>query len=139
MLDVLLHAVLLQAAPSWLDSLRDWFFGLGEQYGVNPLVFGAIYVGAIPFFTLSVAWLERNVRRGKSPVAPALAATIFFISAYLYLIVAGQNVPAWVYAVVVGLVVVGGYSTFKSVRAKVMAAMAEKEASSESTSETTSS
>ncbi|MEM6782934.1 MAG: hypothetical protein AAF624_04270 [Bacteroidota bacterium] len=129
--------LLLQADPSWLDGLHDWFFGLGEQYGVNPLLFGAIYVGAIPFFTLSVAWLVRNVRRGTSPVAPALAATFFFISAYLYLIVAGQNVPAWVYAVVVGLVVVGGYSTFKSVRAKVMAAMAEKEAAAEAPSEST--
>ena len=122
-----------------LEALQDWFQSLGTEYGVNPWIFGGIYVGAIPIFTLSVAWLERNVRRGKSPVAPALAATIFFISAYLYLIVAGQNVPAWVYAVVVGLVVVGGYSTFKSVRAKVMAAMAEKAATSESTSETTSS
>jgi len=27
---------------------------------VNPFVFGAIYVGAIPFFTLSIEWLVSN-------------------------------------------------------------------------------
>ena len=107
------------------DALRDWFFGLGAQYGVNPLIFGAIYVGAIPLFTASVAWLVRNARAGRSVVAPALAAGFFFVSAYLYLIVAGQNVPWWVYAFVVALVVGGAVSTVRSVRKKVAEAKAE--------------
>lgn len=34
----------------FLEMAKDWFLGLGEQYGVNPLIFGSIYVGAIPFF-----------------------------------------------------------------------------------------
>lgn len=108
-----------------LDALRDWFFGLGAEYGVNPLVFGAIYVGAIPFFTASVAWLVRNARRGRSVVGPALAAGFFFVSAYLYLIVAGRNVPLWVYGVVLALVAGGAWSTVRSVRNKVAAARAE--------------
>ena len=107
------------------DAAREWFFGLGEQYGVNPLLFGAIYVGAIPFFSLSVAWLVRNARRGQSVAVPALAAGFFFVSAYLYLIVAGQNVPWWVYAFVALLVVGGAWSTVRSVRQKVAAAKAE--------------
>ena len=56
---------------------------------------------------------------------PALAAGFFFISAYLYLIVAGENVPWWVYAFVVLLVAGGAWSTVRSVRAKVAAARAE--------------
>lgn len=109
---------------SWTE-IRTWFFSLGEQYGVDPLIFGAIYVGAIPLFTLSVAWLVRNVRAGKSPALPALAAGFFFVSAYLYLIVAGQNVPWWVYGFVALLVVGGGWSTYRSVKAKVAAAKAD--------------
>ena len=106
------------------DAVSDWFFSLGAEYGVNPLVFGAIYVGAIPLFTLSVGWLVRNARRGQSVVVPALAAGFFFVSAYLYLIVAGQNVPWWVYAAVVALVVGGAWSTVRSVRQKVADARA---------------
>ncbi len=107
------------------DALRDWFFGLGAAYGVDPIVFGAIYVGAIPFFTASVAWIVRNARRGASVVVPALAAGFFFVSAYLYLLVVGRNVPAWVYAFVAVLVIGGAWSTVRSVRAKVAAARAE--------------
>ena len=98
------------------DAVRDWFLGLGAAYGVDPVVFGAIYVGAIPFFFASLAWLGRNVRRGRSPVLPVLAAGFCFVSAYLYLIVAGRNVPPWVYGLVAALVALGAWSTARSVR-----------------------
>ena len=108
-----------------LDRLHDWFLGLGAAYGVDPLVFGAIYVGAIPFFALSVARLVRNARTGRGVAGPALAAGFFFVSAYLYLLVVGRNVPAWVYVVVAVLVVGGGASSVRSVRARVAAARAD--------------
>lgn len=100
-------------------TISDWFLSFGAEYGVNPLVFGAIYVGAIPFFTISIAWLVRNYRKGKSIVLPALSAMFFFISAYIYLIFAGKNVPIWVYIIVVLLIVFGAYSTFKKVRRQI--------------------
>lgn len=103
----------------FFEVAKDWFLGLGEQYGVNPIIFGSIYVGAIPFFTLSLGWLVKNYRKGKSIVIPALSTTFFFISAYLYLIIAGKNVPWWVYGVVVLLVAGGAYSTIKKIRNKV--------------------
>ena len=107
------------------DALRDWFFGLGAAYGVDPLVFGAIYVGAIPFFFLSLAWLGKNVRAGRSPVLPILAAGVCFVSAYLYLLVAGRNVPAWVYGFVALLVAFGAWSTARSIRSTITEATAE--------------
>ncbi|MEO8072448.1 MAG: hypothetical protein ABI891_05235 [Acidobacteriota bacterium] len=101
------------------ETIQQWFLGLGSKYGVNPLIFGAIYIGAIPFFSASIAWLIRNFRHGKSIVLPAISALLFFISAYIYLIIAGKNVPLWVYAAVVLLVVFGAYSTIKKVRKKI--------------------
>jgi hypothetical protein len=111
-----------------VDGVLHWFLGLGKRYGVNPIVFGAIYVGAIPFFWLSVGWLFRRLRRGHSIVAPSLSAGFFFVSAYLYLILAGRNVPAWVYVVVVLLVTGSAWSTVKSLRARSRAARTEMEA-----------
>jgi hypothetical protein len=73
------------------EKFIEWFLSLGESYGVNPFIFGGIYIGAIPFFSLSIAWLIRNYRKGKSIVFPALSAMFFFVSAYIYLIFAGKN------------------------------------------------
>lgn len=103
----------------WLQEIYVWFLSLGAEYGVNPFIFGAIYIGAVPFFTISVAWIVRNYRRGNSIALPVLSASFFFVSAYLYLIIAGQNVPWWVYAVVVAMLVYGGYSTFNKVKVQV--------------------
>jgi hypothetical protein len=95
---------------------------LGEQYNVSPIIFGSIYVGAIPLFTLSVAWLVRNHKQGKSIVLPVLATGSCFVSAYVYLLIVGENVPLWVYAFVVLLLIYGGYSTIRSIRKKIVTA-----------------
>ncbi len=104
-----------------LQPMIDWFLGLGSKYNVNPIVFGSIYVGAIPFFAASVAWIVRNYRSGKSVVLPVLTAGFFFVSAYLYLLIAGRNVPAWVYVLVGALLIFGGVSTVRKIRSKVRA------------------
>ncbi len=109
------------------ETFQQWFLSLGANYGVNPFIFGAIYIGAIPFFSISIAWLIRNFQRGKSIVLPAIASVFFFISAYIYLIFAGKNVPVWVYAAVVLLIVFGAYSTVEKVRRKISTGEIENE------------
>ena len=99
-----------------LLRLRDWFFGLGSQYGVNPVVFGAIYVGAIPFFLLAIGWLVRRLRARKSIVAPVLCAGFCFVSAYLYLAIVGHDIPLWVWVALGLLVGYGAVSTIRDVR-----------------------
>jgi len=101
------------------DIIKTWFLGLGQQYGVNPIIFGSIYVGAIPFFTISITWLIRNYKREKSIIAPAFCASFFFISAYLYLIIVGHDVPWWIYGIIVLMLGYGAWSTFKKIRSRM--------------------
>ena len=109
----------LQLGINWLENwFRDWFANLGREYNVNPAIFGGIYLGAIPFFTLCVAWIIRSLRRKQSIVIPVLAASFFFISAYLYLLIVGRNIPAWVYIVIVFMIAFGLYPTIRKIRAK---------------------
>ena len=101
------------------SDIEGWFLGLGKRYGVNPLIFGSIYVGAIPFFSLSIGWLIRNLHHRRSAVAPLLSASFFFVSAYLYLLVAGKNIPVWVYVFVAGMLALGIWSTVRKVRGQI--------------------
>ena len=108
-----------QLGLSWLKNwFRNWSANLGRKYNVNPAIFGGIYVGAIPFFTLCVGWIISNARRRKSIVLPVLSASFFFISAYLYLLVVGRNIPAWVYAFIVAMIGFGVYSTIRKIRTR---------------------
>ena len=102
-----------------IAELKDWFFSLGEDYGVNPIIFGSIYVGAIPFFTLSLGWLVKNIRNKKPFILPLLSTSFFFVSSYLYLVVVGEKVPFWVYIFIIVIVGTGAYTTYKKVMNKV--------------------
>lgn len=99
-----------------LSAIQEWFLGLGARYGVDPIVFGAIYVGAIPFFLLSIAWLVRRLRAGRPIVLPVLCAGFCFVSAYLYLAIFGRDIPVWVWAFIGLLVAYGAFSTIRDVR-----------------------
>ena len=99
-----------------IEGINAWLLGLGAQYGVNPYIFGAIYVGAIPFFLLSIAWLVKRRRAARSIV---LCAGLCFVSAYLYLAIAGRNIPAWVWGFLATLIAYGIWSTVRDIRKKV--------------------
>lgn len=101
-----------------IEAIHEWLMGLSASYNVNPYIFAAIYVGAIPFFTLSVGWIIRNKKRDKSLTLPILATGLCLSSAYIYLFIAGENVPWWVYGLLIGLLVYGVYSTFRKVKKK---------------------
>lgn len=96
----------------------DWFMGLGEPYGVNPLIFGLIYVGAIPFFWIAIGWLVYNIRNKISVTGPVIMACSCAVSAYIYLIIAGENVPLWVYGFIAAIIIYAVYSTLKKVDKK---------------------
>lgn len=99
-----------------LEVIHDWILSLSEDYNVNPYIFAGIYVGAIPFFTASVAWIVRNKRRNKPLFLPVLSTGLCLSSAYIYLFIAGENVPWWVYAVIVVLIGYGAYSTIHKIK-----------------------
>lgn len=102
----------------WWNLFKEWFFGLSGQYGVNPWIFGGIYIGAIPFFFLCLGWTIKNIKNKKSIALPLLLTGLFFISAYLYLIIAGKNIPVWVYVFIGLLIAYGMYTTVNKIRQK---------------------
>ena len=104
-----------------IESIGEWASGLGAQYGVNPVIFATIYIGAIPLFLASIAWLVRNSRAGKSTLLPVMCTGICFVSAYVYLAIAGRNIPTWVWIFLAALILYGTWTTVRDVRRKVAA------------------
>lgn len=102
----------------WWEAFKEWFLSLGTKYNVNPYIFGSIYIGAIPFFFLCLRWTILRIRNGKTFLLPLMLTGLCFISAYLYLIIAGKNIPAWVYLFIVVMVAYGIYSTLKKIKSK---------------------
>lgn len=98
------------------EVFKEWFLSLGEKYNVNPYIFGGIYTGAIPFFFICLSWTIKNIKQKKPIVIPLLLTGSFFISAYLYLLIAGRNIPVWVYVFIGLMIVYGIYAAVKKVK-----------------------
>jgi hypothetical protein len=101
--------------------MQDWLASisaLADSYGVNLIIFASIYIGAIPVFWVGVAWIVRNLRKKISITVPVLFTGVVTISSYLYVIAVGNNVPAWVYAVIGALIVYGMVALAGQIRTK---------------------
>lgn len=109
-----------------IAAFQEWFLSLGRNYGVNPFIFGAIYVGAIPFFFAAIGWIVRRARAGQSTVLPILCAGFCFVSAYLYLAIAGRDIPLWVWIFLGALIVYGAVANIRSTRARIRAGDSER-------------
>ncbi|WP_439534911.1 hypothetical protein [Polymorphobacter sp.] len=105
-----------------MEMLRGWFDGimaLGAGYGVNPLVFAGIYIGAIPFFLLFSGLAVKRRREGRAATGPVLLASLCFVSSYLYLAIVGRGIPLWVWGFLGLMLVYGAWSAVKGYRAKL--------------------
>ena len=73
------------------EEVIAWLLSLGEEYGVDPVVYAVIYIGAAPLFFASVGWLVRTLRR-RGPIAlPLLSTAVFFSLPTLYVFAAGRD------------------------------------------------
>jgi hypothetical protein len=102
----------------YLNTLREWVIDLGDKHDVDPLLLGCLYlVSKLSFFTF-IGLLLRNLRAKKSIVTLILFAGTSFSLPYLYIIIAGRNIPAWVYILIACMFIYGGYTIYKKVTEK---------------------
>ena len=96
--------------------LRHWhaLLLLGTAHGVNPVLFGALYLAHHPLFWGTMAWLAARVRR-QAPGRPAVAAlgVFFWMMPYAYVFLFGRGLPWWAYGLALFFLAVGGTTPAK--------------------------
>lgn len=92
---------------------------LGDQYGVDPVLFAVLYLAHHPLFWGTMAWLAARVRR-RQPVAALVALGVFFwLMPYSYVFLFGRNLPWWAYGVAAIILAVGGTHVVKEIRRRL--------------------
>lgn len=79
------------------------------RYGVDPVVFLALLLGTSPLFYYSIYRMVRALAARRVNEA-SLWSMLFLLSTaapYLYVLVAGRNLPWWVY-IIIGLILAQG-------------------------------
>ena len=101
---------------NWWQSIKSYYSQIGEQYQVDPLLFVGIHVVATPLFAAAVAWIIYNKKKKKSLVLPSVIAIFIFNAASIYLIIFGQGIPFYIYAIVGASAVISGYFTYRKIQ-----------------------
>ena len=103
----------------WIISIWDSVKVLGEEHNVNPILFAILYVGSIPPYLGSMAWIVRNHRQQKDINFPVISTLFFFILPALYVLIFGRNVAWWVYVILVLLIAYSLFTLSKKIRNEV--------------------
>lgn len=109
---------------AFLHVILDWvgkqMTAAREIYGVNPIVFLAILLGASPIFYYSIYRMVRAIAKGRlnEVTVWSMVFLLSTVAPYLYVLVAGRNIPWWVYIIIGLLVGQGIWSLVRRLRKK---------------------
>ena len=101
------------------ETIKHYYISLGKNYKVDPVIFLAIHVIATPLFIAAVAWIVSNYKAKSSLLLPAIVAMFIFNAANIYLVIAGQNIPWWIYAILAATTIISGYFSIKKIKKKL--------------------
>lgn len=107
-----------QLWSQWWSQGWDWLRRLAGHYHVSPVIFAALYLGAIPITFAAVVWAARNHRLGRPNWLPIGVACLSFSSATLYVLIAGRNLPPAAYVVLGLILAYGVWAVRRSLRKK---------------------
>ncbi|MES2428048.1 MAG: hypothetical protein V4560_13795 [Bacteroidota bacterium] len=102
----------------YLIQFKEWVISLGEKHQVNPLILGSLYFASKLLFVSFLGWMIKNMRAKKPLLTIILLAGVSFSLPYMYLIIAGRNIPVWVHGFIAAMFIYGGFIIWKKVNTK---------------------
>lgn len=89
---------------------------IGIAHGVNPWIFGALYLAHHPLFWGTFTLIVLRVRQRRPVKALAVLDTFFWFMPYLYIVVFGHGLPWWIYALVLLALALGAPHALRQIR-----------------------
>ena len=100
------------------EFVRSWLAGIQRDYGVNPVIFGTIYLICVLPFWISIYKIItglKNRRRGQVTMfALILGSTI--LAPFVYVAFFGRDLPVWFWAVAAAVICYSVYSVLRRIK-----------------------
>ncbi|BDI29925.1 hypothetical protein CCAX7_19760 [Capsulimonas corticalis] len=109
-----------------LTHLWEHVHTLSVRYGVDPVVFGVLYIAHHPLFWGTMAWLAARVRQRRRVVLQIVLGVFFWVMPYAYILLFSRHLPVWVYPIVGVVLVIGGRHAIGEIRKNLARRVASK-------------
>ena len=89
-----------------------------DRYGVDPVIFLAIYLISVPIFYYSLVRMMRAIarKRGNEVMIWSMIFLCSIVAPFIYVLFFGRNLPWWVYAIIALLIGQGIFSLIRKLR-----------------------
>ena len=101
-----------------IDYISNWLTQVKNNYGVNPLIFGAIYCAGVVPFWLSIYKIINGIRRKKIKQIKFFAVVlgVVIIAPFTYVAVWGRNLPFWFWIIAAVLILYSAFSVLRKIK-----------------------
>lgn len=98
-----------------LSFVSTWLSNIQHNHGVNPIVFGIIYVVCVVPFWLSIYKIIAGIKNKKTAQVSTFGIIlgITIIAPFVYVALFGRNLPFWFWIIAVLVI---AYSVFSVLR-----------------------
>ncbi len=100
------------------EYLKDWLAKIQNDYGVNPIIFAAIYFGGAPFFWFAIYKIIAGLRNRniKQVRIFGIILGITIIAPFVYVAIFGHNVPYWFWIFAAVIIAYAIYNAFRRIK-----------------------
>lgn len=98
------------------QTIHDYYFAISIKYHVDPVVFISIHAVCTPLLLINIWWLVRTKKQNKPIIVPLLFAIVLYNIANIYLVVAGKNIPSYIYLMLIIFTLYSGYISIKKIK-----------------------
>jgi hypothetical protein len=102
----------------YLTEFKDWIMSLGQRYHVNPLVLAILYAIGKGTMIVFLGITIKKLRDEKPIILTLLIAGLGYCLPYCYVLIAGHDLPIWIYGYIGAMFVFGAFTIWKKINGK---------------------
>ena len=101
-----------------IDYINNWLAHVRNNYGINPLIFGAIYCTSVIPFWFSIYKIIAGLKNAKLNQVKTFSIIlgILMILPFTYVALFGHNLPFWFWIIAACVIGYGAYSAIRRIK-----------------------
>jgi FtsH-binding integral membrane protein len=110
----------------YCSLIKDYLFQQAALHQLDPWLFLVLYLMSKLLFLIFIGRAVKNIRQKRPYLLPSLFAALGYSLPYLYMIIAGKNIPLWIFGVITVIYLCSGWSIYTKLREARLSAAKER-------------
>lgn len=97
--------------------VTNYLMHQASLHHLNPWLFSGLYLLSKLLFLFFLGQAIKNLKKKRAILLPLLFAALGYSLPYLYMVIAGRDIPLWIFMVITLIYLFSGWSIYVKLRA----------------------